>query len=118
MIGYSDYQAGKQGISYAAARGVGIVVMEPLRGGKLVDRIPAEVQELWDKAAALLGPAIRWHLIGHLQSNKARRAAALFDEVVVAVGANSSKTYLFPPDERLELVRAATADLDGVRAER
>ncbi|HET7725032.1 MAG TPA: pantetheine-phosphate adenylyltransferase [Propionibacteriaceae bacterium] len=52
---------------------------------------------------------------GHL--DVIRRARAIFDEVVVAVGANSSKTYLFPPDERLELVRAATADLDGVRAE-
>ena len=30
--------------------------------------------------AALAGvPAIEWHLIGHLQSNKAREAAALFD---------------------------------------
>jgi len=46
-----------------------------------------------------------------------RRAAAIFDEVVVAVGANSSKRYLFEPDERLELVRAATADIAGVSAE-
>jgi pyridoxal phosphate enzyme (YggS family) len=30
-------------------------------------------QELWAKAAALPDPAIRWHLIGHLQRNKIRR---------------------------------------------
>lgn len=30
-------------------------------------------QELWSKAAALPDPRIRWHLIGHLQRNKARR---------------------------------------------
>ncbi|MHB1008933.1 MAG: pantetheine-phosphate adenylyltransferase [Propionibacteriaceae bacterium] len=52
---------------------------------------------------------------GHL--DVIRRARAIFDEVVVAVGANSSKTYLFEPAERLELVRAATADIDGVSVE-
>ncbi len=52
---------------------------------------------------------------GHL--DVIRRARAIFDEVVVAVGANSSKRYLFEPAERLELVRAATAGIDGVTAE-
>lgn len=52
---------------------------------------------------------------GHLDI--IRRARAIFDHVVVAVGANSSKRYLFEPPERLELVRAAIADLDGVTAE-
>ncbi|MBK9710184.1 MAG: YggS family pyridoxal phosphate-dependent enzyme [Kouleothrix sp.] len=39
------------------------------------------VQEAEPKIAALSAapPDVRWHLIGHLQSNKARRAAALFD---------------------------------------
>ena len=44
------------------------------------------VQEAVAKHAALAeagdaGPALEWHLIGHLQSNKARQAAALFDWV-------------------------------------
>jgi pyridoxal phosphate enzyme (YggS family) len=34
-------------------------------------------QELWTKAAALPNPAIRWHLIGHLQRNKIRRTLPL-----------------------------------------
>jgi len=39
------------------------------------------VQE-WDgKQAALAGLDATWHLIGHLQSNKARRAAQLFDAI-------------------------------------
>lgn len=45
------------------------------------------------------------------------RAAALFDEVIVAVGRNSAKSYLFDTDERVELSRAATADLANVRVE-
>lgn len=39
------------------------------------------VQEAAGKIAALEGRGIEWHLIGHLQSNKAAQAAALFDWV-------------------------------------
>src|SRR6185503_20674498 len=38
------------------------------------------VQEAESKIAEL-GSAARWHLIGHLQSNKARRAVQLFDVI-------------------------------------
>lgn len=37
------------------------------------------VQEAADKIERLRGLGLRWHLIGHLQSNKAAQAAALFD---------------------------------------
>ena len=43
-----------------------------------------------------------------------RRASALFDEVVVAVGVNAAKKRLFTDDERLELLAEATADLPNV----
>jgi pyridoxal phosphate enzyme (YggS family) len=39
------------------------------------------VQEAETKIAALGRDGLRWHLIGHLQSNKAGRAAALFDRI-------------------------------------
>jgi len=39
------------------------------------------VQEWDSKRAPLAGLEARWHLIGHLQSNKARRAAEIFDTV-------------------------------------
>ncbi len=38
------------------------------------------VQEARDKIAAL-GGGVEWHLIGHLQTNKAKLAASLFDRV-------------------------------------
>ncbi len=53
--------------------------------------------------------------LGHL--DVVRRARALFDEVVVGVARNSSKTPLLALDRRVELAREAVADLDGVRVE-
>jgi pantetheine-phosphate adenylyltransferase len=42
------------------------------------------------------------------------RAARLHEEVVVAVFPNSNKTPLFSIDERVEMLRAVTKDLDNV----
>lgn len=40
-----------------------------------------KVQEAEEKIAEIGREAARWHLIGHLQSNKARKAARLFDVI-------------------------------------
>ena len=45
---------------------------------------------------------------GHLDI--ARRAARLFDEVIVAVYDRPMKSLIFPPEERIELARQAFAD--------
>jgi pyridoxal phosphate enzyme (YggS family) len=37
------------------------------------------VQECAEKSAKWTGPPVSWHMIGHLQRNKARRAVELFD---------------------------------------
>lgn len=41
--------------------------------------------------------------LGHLDI--AKRAARFFDEVIIAIGTNTSKSTLFTPDERYELIQ-------------
>lgn len=53
--------------------------------------------------------------LGHM--DVIRRARVMFDEVIVAVGHNAKKTYLFSIEERVELARQALADIDAVRVE-
>lgn len=58
-----NFQAGKEGLEYAAAKGLGVVVMEPLRGGSLVGKMPREIQDVWDTSPKKRTPAdwaLRW----------------------------------------------------------
>ncbi|UTB32335.1 MAG: aldo/keto reductase [Methanobacterium sp. ERen5] len=58
-----DYQAGKERLKYAYDKGLGIAVMEPLRGGQLASNIPPGVQELFDESDMKRSPAewaLRW----------------------------------------------------------
>jgi predicted aldo/keto reductase-like oxidoreductase len=51
-----ENQAGTEGLKYAASKGVALVIMEPLLGGKLVGS-PEPIQNLWDTAARKRAPA-------------------------------------------------------------
>lgn len=53
--------------------------------------------------------------VGHIDI--IRRAAALFDEVVVLVAVNSAKKTMFTTQQRVEMLRLATADIPGVRVD-
>lgn len=54
-----NYQAGLAGIEAAAAAGVDVIVMEPLRGGALADKIPDDIMELWAESERAYSP-VEW----------------------------------------------------------
>jgi pantetheine-phosphate adenylyltransferase len=46
-----------------------------------------------------------------------RRAAGIFDRVIVAIAANTSKTPMFPLEKRVELARAVLQELPNVEVQ-
>jgi predicted aldo/keto reductase-like oxidoreductase len=56
-------QAGKAGLLYAASKGIPVIIMEPLRGGKIVFGLPKEVDKIWKEMTperSVVEWALRW----------------------------------------------------------
>ena len=56
-------QAGAEGVAYAAKKGIPVIIMEPLRGGRLVNGLPKKAKDLFAAAEPKRSPAewgLRW----------------------------------------------------------
>ena len=67
MIQYNyldeNSQAGRSGLGYAAAKGIPVIIMEPLRGGTLANNLPKNAMEIYRQAYVKRSPAqwsLRW----------------------------------------------------------
>ncbi len=111
-----DFQAGTEGLRYAASKGAAVVVMEPVQGGGLV-RLPEPVCQLFDRAGCTRAPADLalqwlWHkpevsivLSGMSSMEQVRQNVA---------SASQSKVGVLTPRE-LELVGNIQQTLEGLR---
>lgn len=63
QMNYLDeyYQSGVMGLDYLKQVNVGSMIMEPLRGGRLVQNIPPSVQDIWNTAEVKRTP-VEWAL--------------------------------------------------------
>lgn len=56
-------QAGRRGLHYAASKGIPVIIMEPLRGGRLANKLPEEAVQVMEKYPIKHTPvqwALRW----------------------------------------------------------
>jgi len=56
-------QAGRRGVEYAHSKGIPVIIMEPLRGGRLVQLLPEKAKQLFDGYSVKRTPAewgLRW----------------------------------------------------------
>ncbi|MEI3172950.1 MAG: aldo/keto reductase [Lachnospiraceae bacterium] len=56
-------QAGREGLEYAGEKGIPVIIMEPLRGGRLVNHLPQRARECIAKSDTFHTPAelaLRW----------------------------------------------------------
>lgn len=56
-------QAGRAGVEHAAAKGIPVIIMEPLRGGRLVNQLPKKAEAVMEETKRGWSPAewgLRW----------------------------------------------------------
>ncbi len=96
-------QAGIKGLKYAASRNLAVMIMEPLRGGTLAEKLPDKVKRFYDEAKIQRSPAewgLRW-VWNHPQVTLA--LSGMNDENHVAENIKVAETALPGSMKRSEL---------------
>ncbi|MDD2189701.1 MAG: aldo/keto reductase [Eubacteriales bacterium] len=89
----ADFQAGVKGLKFAGSKGIPVIIMEPLKGGKLTDILPPSIEDFWAQAPIKRTPA-EWAL----------RWIANFPEVLVIL---SGMTSIEQVDENIRVLSKA-----------
>ncbi|WP_085104110.1 aldo/keto reductase [Desulfovibrio gilichinskyi] len=102
-----EFQAGTKGLKYAASKDIGVIIMEPLRGGNLaLPEAPPAIAELWAQAEVKRPPvewALRW-VWNHPEVTVVLSGMNSEEQISqnMAVASDASANYLSPAE--LELI--------------
>jgi len=102
----TEYQAGLEGLRYASSRGLAVIIMEPLRGGRLVKNVPDDIQAVWDNSGFDRTPAewgFRW-VANHPEVTVILSGMGTMDEVVENVATLSDARPGALTDEELAVI--------------
>lgn len=80
----TEYQAGTKGLKYAASKGLAVVVMEPIAGGRLAINPPEDVQKIWKEEGGDRTPAewaLQW-VWNHTEVSVALSGMSTMDQVI------------------------------------
>ncbi len=101
------YQAGRKGLEYAFERDLGVVVMEPLRGGTLAGRLPADIVEIMEGHMEKRTPAewaLRW-VWNHPEVSLALSGMNSLDQLEENVATASNAGPGSMSEEELDVIR-------------
>ncbi|HCZ06924.1 MAG: uncharacterized protein PWP37_1627 [Thermotogota bacterium] len=109
-----DYQAGLRGLKYAASRGLAVVIMEPLKGGKLA-RLPERVMKVLNKNGkgwSAVEWSFRW--LGNLpEVSVVLSGMSTMEQVKENIEIMGRVTPWNLSEEDLELIREAKKTLES-----
>lgn len=101
------FQAGTKGLQYAAQQGLGVVIMEPLRGGTLATGLTSEAREMIRKHDQRLKPAelaLRW-IWNHPQAGVVLSGMNQMEQVMENIHSSSKSEEPLTKEEK-ELINS------------
>jgi len=118
MLNYLDdkFQAGVEGLKYAASKGLAVAVMEPLKGGLLADNLPATIKQLFNGSSTPQSPvawALEW-VWSHPGVSVALSGMSSMEQVKENIKIANQTKQMELSKEKLELLKKVKREFKAI----